>query len=85
MRPVSAGGFLEAEQGARLLVDSSLAAQVVPGVLHILLNDTAWERSRRGLPPENPDPSEAKVAISNSRVVSPGSLSSVKRIFVPVT
>ena len=41
MCPVSAGGFLEAEQGARLLVDSSLAAQVVPGVLHILLDDTA--------------------------------------------
>ena len=41
VRPVSAGGFLEAEQGAGLLVDSSLAAQVVPGVLHILLDDTA--------------------------------------------
>ena len=41
MRPVGAGGLLEAEKGARLLVDPGLAAQVVPGVLHILLDDTA--------------------------------------------
>ena len=40
MRPVGAGGLLEAEKGACLLVDPSLAAQVVSGVLHILLDDT---------------------------------------------
>ena len=45
MRPVVAGGFLEAEKGARLLVDPSLAAQVVSGVLHPLLDDTTWKRS----------------------------------------
>ena len=82
---MGAGGGAEAEEGARPLTDSPLVGQVAAGVLHALLDDTAWERSRRGLPPENPDPSEARVAISNSRVVSPGSLSSVKRIFVPVT
>ena len=47
MCPVGAGGLLEAEEGARLLVDPSLAAQVVPGVLHILLDDTTWEWSKR--------------------------------------
>ena len=46
MRPVGAGGLLEAEKGASLLVDPSLAAQVVSGVLHILLDDTTWKRSK---------------------------------------
>ena len=45
MCPVGAGGLLEAEKGAGLLVDPSLAAQVVSGVLHILLDDTTWKRS----------------------------------------
>ena len=39
--PVGAGGLLEAEEGARLLVDPSFAAQVVSGVLHVLLDDTS--------------------------------------------
>ena len=43
VRPVGAGGLLEAEEGARLLVDPSLAAQVVSRVLHIFLNHTTWE------------------------------------------
>ena len=47
MCPVGARGLLEAEEGARLLVDPSLAAQVVPGVFHILLDDTTWEWSKR--------------------------------------
>ena len=46
MCPVGAGGLLEAEKGTGLLVDPSLAAQVVSGVLHILLNDTTWTRSK---------------------------------------
>ena len=46
MRPVGAGGLLEAEKGAGLLVDPSLAAQVVSGVLHILLDDTTWKGSK---------------------------------------
>ena len=46
MRPVGAGGLLEAEKGASLLVDPSLAAQVVSGVLHMLLDDTTWKRSK---------------------------------------
>ena len=66
---VGAGGLLEAEKGARLLVDPSLAAQVVPGVFHILLDDTTWEWSKRVLSPDNPEPSAARVAISNSREV----------------
>ena len=45
VRPVSAGGLLEAEEGTGLLVDPSFAAQVVSRVLHILLDDTTWERS----------------------------------------
>ena len=73
MRPVGAGGLLEAEKGASLLVDPSLAAQVVSGVLHILLDDTTWERSKRRLSPENPEASAARVAISNSREVWLGS------------
>ena len=40
---MGAGGLLEAEEGASLLVDASLAAQVVSGVLHILLNHTTWQ------------------------------------------
>ena len=73
MRPVGAGGLLEAEEGASLLVDPSLAAQVVSGVLHILLDDTTWEWSKKSPSPENPDPSAARVAISNSREVWLGS------------
>ena len=71
MCPVGAGGLLEAEEGASLLVDPSLAAQVVPGVLHILLDDTTWEWewSKRTFSPVNPEPSAARVAISNSREV----------------
>ena len=44
--PVGAGGLLEAEKGTSLLVDPSLAAQVVSGVLHILLDDTTWKGSK---------------------------------------
>ena len=73
MCPVGAGGLLEAEEGARLLVDPSLAAQVVPRVFHILLNDATWEWSKRALSPVNPEPSAARVAISNSREVMLGS------------
>ena len=73
MRPVGAGGLLEAKGSTRLLVDPSLAAQVVSRVLCILLNDTTWEWSKRTLSPENPEPSAARVAISNSREVWLGS------------
>ena len=66
---MGAGGLLEAEKGARLLVDPSLAAQVVSRVLHILLDDTTWEWSERTSSPENPEESVASVAISNSREV----------------
>ena len=52
--PVGAGWFLEAEVGARLLVDPSLAVEGVSEVLHILLNDTTWKRSKRTISPENP-------------------------------
>ena len=45
MCPVGAGGLLEAEKGAGLLVDPSLAAQIASGVLHMLLDDTTWKRS----------------------------------------
>ena len=67
--PVGASELLEAEEGACLLVDPGLAAQVVPGVLHILLDDTTWEWNRRVGSPDNPDPSVARVAISNSTEV----------------
>ena len=73
MRPVGAGRLLEAEGGASLLVDSSFAFKVVSGVLHILLNDTSWEWSKRVSSPVNPEPSAASVAISNSREVGSGS------------
>ena len=43
---MGAGGLLEAEEGASLLVDPSLTAQVVSGVLYILLDDTTWKRSK---------------------------------------
>ena len=43
MRPMGAGGLLEAEGGTRLLGDPSLAAERVSEVLHILLNDTPWK------------------------------------------
>ena len=68
---MGAGGLLEAEKSASLLVDPPLAAQVVSGVLHILLNYTPWERRGKSnsFSPENPDPSVARVAILNSRVV----------------
>ena len=71
---MGAGRLLEAEEGARLLVDPLLAVQVVSGVLHILLDDTTWEGwSKRALSPENPEPSAANVANSNSKVVWLGS------------
>ena len=86
MSPVGAGWSLEAEEGARLLVDPSLAFQVAPRVLHVLLNHTAWERGEcypiQGFQPENPDPSSAKVAISNSRTVG---VSSALLCAIPVT
>ena len=66
---MGAGGLLEAEEGACLLVDPSLTAQVVSGVLYILLDDTTWKRREGLLSPENPEPSAAEVAISNSREV----------------
>ena len=70
MRPVGAGGLLEAEEGASLLVDPPLALQVVSRVLHILLHDTTWKIEEPGTSsPENPEPSAASVAISNSREV----------------
>ena len=69
VRPVGAGRLLVAEEGARLLVDPSLAAQVVSRVLHVLLDDTTWEWSERTSSPENPEESAASVAISNSREV----------------
>ena len=72
MRPVGAGRLFEAEEGARLLVDPLLAAQVVSGVLHPLLDDTTWKSSKGPLSPENPDASAASVAISNSRDVDSG-------------
>ena len=75
MRPVSAGRLLEAEEGTGLPVDPSFAAQVVSRVLHILLDDTTWEWSQRALSPENPEPSPARVGISNSTEVE--SLASV--------
>ena len=40
---MGAGGLLEAKEGASFLVDASFAAQVVSGVLHILLDDTTWQ------------------------------------------
>ena len=46
MRPVGAGGLLEAKKGTGLLVDPPLAAQVASGVLHMLLDDTTWKRSK---------------------------------------
>ena len=74
VRPVGAGRLLEAEEGARLLVDPKAAAhQVVHVVLHISFDDTTWEWSQRALSPENPDPSAARVEISNSREVLLGS------------
>ena len=72
MRPVGAGGLLEAEKGTSLLVDPPLALKGVSEVLHILLDDTTWEWSRWVLSPENPEPSVARVAISNSREVGSG-------------
>ena len=70
---MGAGGLLEAKGSTRLLVDPSLAAQVVSGVLHMLLDDATWKRSKRTLSPENPEPSTACVAISNSKAVGSGS------------
>ena len=61
---------LEAEKGASLLVDPNLALKGVPGVLHVLLDDKTWAKeAEKALSPENPDPSLARVAISNSREV----------------
>ena len=54
MCPVGAGGLLEAEKCARLLVDPSLTAQIVSGVLHIPLDDTTWEWIKRVGSPDNP-------------------------------
>ena len=61
MRPVGAGGLLEAEKGTCLLVDPRLALKGVSEVLHILLNNTTWEgvEAERLFSPENPDPSVA--------------------------
>ena len=70
---MGAGRLLVAEESARLLVDPSLATQVVSRVLHVLLDDTTWEWSQRDLSPENPEPSAARVEISNSREVWLGS------------
>ena len=70
---MGAGGLLEAEEGARLLVDPLLAVEGVSEVLHILLDDTAWKRSKGTISPENPEPSAARVAMSNSREVWLGS------------
>ena len=74
MCPVGAGGLLEAEKSTSLLVDPPLALKGVSEVLHILLDDTTWEGmgSRRAFSPENPEPSAARVAISNSREVGSG-------------
>ena len=57
--PMGASGLLEAEVGTSLLVDISQACNAVPRVLHLLLDDTTWEGSRRFFSPENPDPSVA--------------------------
>ena len=72
VRPVGAGRLLEAEKGTCLLVDPLLALEGVSEILHILLDDTTCEKSGQCslYSPENPDPSVARVAISNSRVVS---------------
>ena len=70
---MGAGGLLEAEKGTGLLVDPSLALKGVSEVLHILLDDTTWEgMGSRAFSPENPEPSAARVAISNSREVGSG-------------
>jgi len=56
--PVGAGGLLEAEKGASLLVDPPLALKGVSDILHILLDDATWEGregSKRAFSPENPD------------------------------
>ena len=68
---MSAGGLLEAEKSASLLVDPPLAVKGIPKVLHILLNYTPWDRRGKSnlFSPGNPDPSVARVAILNSRVV----------------
>ena len=68
MRPVGAGRLLEAEKSTGLLVDPLLALKGVSEVLHILLNYATWEGmgSSGAFSPENPDPSVARVAISNS-------------------
>ena len=58
MCPVGAGGLLEAEKGASLLVDPLLALKGVSDILHILLDDATWEGregSKRAFSPENPD------------------------------
>ena len=39
---MGAGGGAEAEEGAGPLTDSLLVGQVAAGVLHTLLDDTAW-------------------------------------------
>ena len=82
---MGACGLLEAEEGARLLVDPPLAHQVVSRVLHIVLNDTPWEWSEWASSPEYPERSAASVAISNSREVSRVSWSGLWPTFFPVT
>ena len=42
---MGAGKLLEAEKSAGLLVDPRLAREGVSEVLHILLDDTTWEKS----------------------------------------
>ena len=71
MRPVGAGRLLEAEKSTGLLVDPLLALKGVSEVLHILLDDATWEGVEVGglFSPEKPDPSVARVAISNSKEV----------------
>ena len=61
------------QPGEREQVESPKECEV------LLLDDTTWAKGAEELfSPENPDPSVARVAISNSReVCSPGDLSPV--------
>ena len=55
VRPVGAGGGAEAEEGAGPLTDSLLVGQVAAGVLHTLLNDTAWRKEWKWAGSSKPD------------------------------
>ena len=46
---MAADWFLKAEKSTRLLVDSGLAVDSVPRVLHLLLDDTTWAKGAKGL------------------------------------